>query len=46
MEYMSLRRTGLRGSRVCLGMMSLGSHESREWALDEAVAEPIVRHRG
>jgi aryl-alcohol dehydrogenase-like predicted oxidoreductase len=24
-------------------MMSFGKHESREWALDEAAAEPIVR---
>ena len=43
MEYVNLGRTGLRVSRVCLGMMSFGEHESREWALDEATAEPIVR---
>jgi aryl-alcohol dehydrogenase-like predicted oxidoreductase len=43
MEYVNLGRTGLRVSRVCLGMMSFGKHESREWALDEAEAEPIVR---
>jgi 1-deoxyxylulose-5-phosphate synthase len=43
MEYVNLGRTGLRVSRVCLGMMSFGKHESREWALDEAAAEPIVR---
>jgi 1-deoxyxylulose-5-phosphate synthase len=43
MEYVNLGRTGLRVSRVCLGMMSFGKHESREWALDEEVAEPIVR---
>ncbi|HET9322342.1 MAG TPA: aldo/keto reductase [Gaiellaceae bacterium] len=43
MEYVNLGRTGLRVSRVCLGMMSYGKHESREWALDEADAEPIVR---
>jgi 1-deoxyxylulose-5-phosphate synthase len=43
MEYVNLGRTGLRVSRVCLGMMSYGPHESREWALDEAAAEPIVR---
>jgi len=30
-------------SRICLGMMSYGPHESRPWALDEAAAEPIVR---
>ncbi len=43
MEYVNLGRTGLRVSRVCLGMMSYGPHESRPWALDESDAEPIVR---
>src|SRR3954452_13256496 len=43
MNYVNLGRTGLRVSRLCLGMMSFGKHESREWALDEAAAEPIVR---
>jgi len=43
MQYVNLGRTGLRVSRVCLGMMSFGRHESREWAVDEATAEPIVR---
>src|SRR5678815_2900861 len=43
MDYINLGDTGLRVSRVCLGMMSFGKHESREWALDEATAEPIVR---
>jgi 1-deoxyxylulose-5-phosphate synthase len=43
MEYVNLGGTGLRVSRLCLGMMSFGKHESREWALDEAAAEPIVR---
>jgi 1-deoxyxylulose-5-phosphate synthase len=43
MEYVNLGRTGLRISRVCLGMMSYGKHESRPWALDESEAEPIVR---
>ena len=43
MEYVNLGTTGLRVSRLCLGMMSYGKHESREWALDEDVAEPIVR---
>ena len=42
-EYLNLGSTGLRVSRVCLGMMSYGAHESRAWALDEATAEPIVR---
>jgi 1-deoxyxylulose-5-phosphate synthase len=43
MRYVNLGSTGLRVSRVCLGMMSYGSHESRQWALDEVGAEPIVR---
>jgi aryl-alcohol dehydrogenase-like predicted oxidoreductase len=43
MNYRNLGNTGLRVSRVCLGMMSYGKHESREWTLDEAGAEPIVR---
>ena len=40
---MNLGATGLRVSRICLGMMSYGPHESRRWAIDEAAAEPIVR---
>jgi aryl-alcohol dehydrogenase-like predicted oxidoreductase len=43
MDYANLGRTGLRVSRLCLGMMSYGKHESREWTLDEAEAEPILR---
>jgi 1-deoxyxylulose-5-phosphate synthase len=42
-EYVNLGNTGLRVSRICLGMMSYGRHEGREWALDEAGAEPIVQ---
>src|SRR5271155_4349552 len=43
MEYVNLGRTGLRVSRVCLGMMSFGNGSDRAWALDEDTAEPIVR---
>jgi aryl-alcohol dehydrogenase-like predicted oxidoreductase len=43
MRYVNLGATGLRVSRICLGMMSYGKHESREWTLDEKGAEPIVR---
>jgi aryl-alcohol dehydrogenase-like predicted oxidoreductase len=43
MDYVNLGNTGLRVSRLCLGMMSFGKHESRPWALDEADAEPIIR---
>jgi aryl-alcohol dehydrogenase-like predicted oxidoreductase len=43
MEYVNLGRTGLRVSRVCLGMMSYGRYEGRPWAIGEEEAEPIVR---
>jgi 1-deoxyxylulose-5-phosphate synthase len=43
MQYLNLGGSGLRVSRLCLGMMSFGEHESRRWALDEAAAEPIVK---
>jgi aryl-alcohol dehydrogenase-like predicted oxidoreductase len=43
MDYVSLGRTGVRVSRICLGMMSYGPSDERPWALDEAAAEPIVR---
>jgi aryl-alcohol dehydrogenase-like predicted oxidoreductase len=43
MEYVNLGGTGVRVSRLCLGMMSYGKHESRPWALEEQDAEPIVR---
>jgi aryl-alcohol dehydrogenase-like predicted oxidoreductase len=43
MEYVNLGATGLRVSRICLGMMSFGNDSDRAWALDEQAAEPIVR---
>src|SRR5438046_91870 len=43
MDYVSLGRTGLRVSRICLGMMSYGRSDERPWALDEEAAEPILR---
>ena len=43
MEYVNLGNTGLRVSRVCLGMMSFGAHAERPWALPEADSEPIIR---
>jgi 1-deoxyxylulose-5-phosphate synthase len=43
MEYVNLGGTGLRVSRVCLGMMSFGNDSERPWVLDESAAEPIVR---
>ncbi len=43
MHHVNLGRTGLRVSRVCLGMMSFGNDSERPWVLDEDAAEPIVR---
>ena len=43
MIHVNLGATGLRVSRLCLGMMSYGEDAGRPWALGEADAEPIVR---
>src|SRR2546429_9600209 len=43
MRFANLGRTGLRVSRVCLGMMSFGNDSERPWVLDETAAEPIVK---
>jgi 1-deoxyxylulose-5-phosphate synthase len=43
MKYVNVGSTGLRVSRVCLGMMSYGDSTDRAWAQGEDVAEPIVR---
>jgi 1-deoxyxylulose-5-phosphate synthase len=42
-KYVNLGSTGLRVSRVCLGMMSFGNNSERAWVLDEDAAEPIVK---
>ncbi|HEY7011702.1 MAG TPA: aldo/keto reductase [Streptosporangiaceae bacterium] len=43
MKYVNLGSTGLRVSRICLGMMSFGDRSSRAWVLEEDEAEPIVK---
>src|SRR5215471_18270405 len=43
MDYVNLGATGLRVSRICLGMMSFGDKSSRQWVLDENDAELFVR---
>jgi aryl-alcohol dehydrogenase-like predicted oxidoreductase len=42
-KYVNLGSTGLRVSRVCLGMMSYGDNSNRPWVLGEDAAEPIVK---
>ncbi|MFG2002732.1 aldo/keto reductase [Spirillospora sp. NPDC048911] len=43
MEQTRLGGTGLKVSRICLGMMSYGDPKDRKWFLPEVEAEPIVR---
>jgi aryl-alcohol dehydrogenase-like predicted oxidoreductase len=43
MNYTNLGTSGLRVSRVCLGMMGFGNDSDREWVIDEDAAEPIVK---
>src|SRR3569832_2704498 len=43
MQYVNLGRTGLKVSRICLGMMTYGSSQWRPWVLDEEAARPFVR---
>jgi len=43
MDYVNLGRTGLKVSRICLGMMTYGNSQWRPWILDEADARPIVQ---
>ena len=43
MRYLKLGSSGLRVSRICLGMMTYGDPGSWEWLLREDAAEPIVR---
>jgi aryl-alcohol dehydrogenase (NADP+) len=44
MDSVNLGRTGLKVSRLCLGMMTYGSSAWRPWVLDEDQARPFVRH--
>ena len=41
MQYTKLGRTGLDVSRICLGCMSYGDPEWREWVLPEGDARPF-----
>ncbi|WP_423751426.1 aldo/keto reductase [Salinirarus marinus] len=42
MEYTTLGDTGLEVSRICLGCMSFGSSDWREWVLDEEEGLELV----
>jgi len=43
MQYVNLGKTGMKVSRLCLGMMSYGSRQWRSWILEEEEARPFVR---
>ncbi|GAA3655458.1 aldo/keto reductase [Nonomuraea antimicrobica] len=43
MDYTRLGDSGLKVSRVCLGMMSYGDPDRQKWALPQDAAEPLVR---
>ena len=42
MQYVNLGKSGLKVSRLCLGMMSYGTSTWRPWVLDEEQAFPFV----
>jgi aryl-alcohol dehydrogenase-like predicted oxidoreductase len=42
-DYRNLGNTGMRVSRICLGMMTYGSKKWREWVLEEDEARPLVK---
>ncbi|MFB6305227.1 MAG: aldo/keto reductase [Haloferacaceae archaeon] len=42
MEYTTLGRTGMEVSRICLGCMSFGSSDWRDWILDEEEGVELV----
>jgi aryl-alcohol dehydrogenase (NADP+) len=43
MDYVNLGTTGVKVSRLCLGMMTYGSSKWREWVLDEKASKPLIR---
>jgi aryl-alcohol dehydrogenase (NADP+) len=42
-DYVRLGNTGLKVSRICLGMMTYGSPSWHPWTLDEAASRPFVQ---
>ena len=44
MQYVRLGTTGLKISRVGLGMMTYGSPDWRPWVMTESDARPVVKH--
>ena len=42
MRYTNLGDTGLKVSRICLGTMTFGTSEWRDWVLDEEESRPYI----
>jgi len=42
-KYTNLGKTGLKISRICLGMMTYGSAQWRPWILNEEQSRPIIQ---
>jgi 1-deoxyxylulose-5-phosphate synthase len=43
MEYVRLGTTGMKVSRICLGTMTYGSPQWRDWVLDEQASRPFIK---
>jgi aryl-alcohol dehydrogenase-like predicted oxidoreductase len=43
MQYVNLGKTGLKVSRLCLGMMTYGTSKWRDWVLDEDDSRPFIK---
>ena len=43
MQYVNLGHSGLKVSRICLGMMTYGTPKWRPWVLDEDQSRPIIQ---
>jgi len=43
MQYVNVGKTGLKVSRLCLGMMTYGSKTWRKWVLNEEEAQPFIK---
>lgn len=43
MEYVRLGKTGMKVSRICLGMMTYGTPKWRDWVLDEEASRPFIK---
>lgn len=43
MDYVNLGKSGLKVSRICLGTMTYGTSQWRDWVLDEGESRPFIQ---